>query len=80
MNIGALVGHGIDGRERKRFVQALQRPEVGFRVVGDAWLWRFSLDPLKADVGAPTGPAVDITAMLGLCVPALWIPRPFCAS
>jgi hypothetical protein len=66
MNIGALVGHAIDTRDRKRFVQALQRPEVGFRVVGDAWLWRFSLDPLKADVGAPTGPAVDITAMLGL--------------
>ena len=33
---------------------------------GDAWLWRFSLDPLKTDVGAPTGPAVGITEMLGV--------------
>ena len=66
LNLGAALGYVLDARERKAFVQALQRPEVGFRVVGDAWLWRFSLDPLKADVGSPVGPAVGITEMLGL--------------
>ena len=66
MNLGAALGYVLDSRERKAFVLELQRPEVGFIEVGDTWLWRFSLDPLKADMGAPSGPAVGITAMLGL--------------
>jgi hypothetical protein len=67
MNIGAAFGFALDRRERRRFLQRMQSPEVGFRVgTNGAMLWRFSLEPLQGELDAPTGPAVELTALLGI--------------
>jgi hypothetical protein len=69
MNLGAAVGFVLDSRQRAHFFERLQAEEVGFRTEGAdgaTWVWRFALDPLYAEIGAPTGTAVALTALLGL--------------
>ena len=69
MNLGAAVGFVLDSRERRNFLQRVQSPEVGFRVTpAGAWLWRFSLSPLRNELDAPSGSAVALSALLGIPV------------
>ena len=67
MNLGAAAGFALDRRKRLDFFQCMQTPEVGFRLgpTGE-WLWSFSLDPLRGELDAPTGPAVALSALLGI--------------
>jgi hypothetical protein len=67
MNVGAAVGWTIDHRERARIVAQLRDPHCGFRVTADGvQLWRFGLEPLADEIAAPTGPAVELAAVLGV--------------
>jgi hypothetical protein len=66
MNIGALIGFMLDARERRAYLAQLQTPALGFREEKGAWLWRLHLEPLKEEIDAPTGPAVALSAMLGM--------------
>ena len=70
MNLGAAIGYILDSRERSNFLQHLQSPTVGFHVApaSGAWLWAFSLEPLRGELDAPTGPAVALSALLGIPV------------
>lgn len=70
MNAGAALGFVLDSRERRAFLRRMQDPEVGFRATAEsgAWLWRFSLEPLRGELDAPTGPAVALSALLGIPV------------
>jgi hypothetical protein len=56
MNLGAAVGFLLDARERRAFFAALQHPAVGFRATEEGvWIWKFSLEPLRGEIDAPTG-------------------------
>jgi hypothetical protein len=67
MHVGAGAGFVLDARERRAFVTALQRHEVGFCPTLDgAWLWRFSMQPSPHKLGAPSGAAVELCALLGV--------------
>jgi hypothetical protein len=56
MNLGAAVGFLLDARERRAFFAALQHPAVGFRATEESvWIWKFSLEPLRGEIDAPTG-------------------------
>lgn len=67
MNLGAAAGFALDRRKRLDFFQCMQTPEVGFHVGPKGeWLWSFSLDPLRGELDAPTGPAVALSALLGI--------------
>ena len=70
MNVGAVIGFILDSRERRNFLQHMQSPKVGFHVepASGAWLWAFSLEPLRGELDAPTGPAVALSALLGIPV------------
>ncbi len=66
MNIGAFIGFLLDARERRAYLARLQTPALGFREEKGAWLWRLHLKPLKEEIDTPTGPAVALSAMLGM--------------
>jgi hypothetical protein len=69
MNIGAALGWVLDGRDRRAFFAKLCTQDVGFRAEGkdsSCWLWRFTLEPLRGDMDAPTGTAVQLAALLGI--------------
>jgi hypothetical protein len=74
MILGAALGWALDARERHAFVAQLQRPEVGFRAVGDkekgagAWLWAFRMEPLTEgdELARPSGTAVALASLLGV--------------
>ena len=67
MNLGAAAGFALDRRKRIDFIQCMQTNEVGFRMGPKGeWLWSFSLDPLRGELDAPTGPAVSLSALLGI--------------
>ena len=67
MNVGAAVGFGLDAHERRKVLAQLQTPELGFRVTPEGtWVWRFSVDPLEGQQGAPTGTAVALAELLGV--------------
>ena len=69
MNTGSVVGVALDSRERRNFLQRMKAPEVGFRLApSGTWLWCFSLEPLRGELDAPTGPAVALSALLGIPV------------
>ena len=70
MNVGAAIGFVLDSRERRDFLKRVQSFDVGFRVApaSGAWLWAFSLEPLRGELDAPTGPAVALSALLGIPV------------
>jgi hypothetical protein len=49
------------------FLDKLFVEEVGFRTDDDgAWLWRFTLEPLRSEVDTPRGSAVHLTSLLGI--------------
>jgi hypothetical protein len=67
VNVGAAVGAVMDRRERRRYLEQLQQPRMGYRIAkGGAWLWSFSVNPMQDIIDAPTGPAVDICELLGI--------------
>ena len=67
MNLGALIGVIQDTRERRTFLAKLAHQKVGFRETPEgAWLWQFSLDELEDQHSAPTGPAVNLSRLMGL--------------
>jgi hypothetical protein len=66
MNIGGFVAFLMDARERRAYLAQLQTPALGFREEKGAWLWRLHLEPLKEAIDTPTGPAVELSAMLGM--------------
>jgi hypothetical protein len=67
MCVGAFVGFGLDRQQRQRVYWRLQMPDTGFHVAGDdVCLWRFSLDPLDAELAAPSGPAVVLSSIIGI--------------
>lgn len=67
--VGAAVGWRMDTHEHASTVGRLHDPACGFRETAQgAWLWRFRIDPLEpgADLAPPSGPAVELAAVLGL--------------
>ena len=68
MNVGAVYGYTLDSRERRKFLRRMKSPDVGFHVAraSGAWLWTFSLEPLRDEVDAPNGPALALSALLGI--------------
>ena len=67
MTAGAALGFGLDAHERRNVLAKLQTPELGFRVTLEgAWLWRFTVEPLRDDQDAPTGTAVALAELLGV--------------
>jgi hypothetical protein len=72
MNLGAAFGYALDVRSRRRVLSRLLSPDAGFRVAplesGEegAWVWRFQLAPLAAELDAPRGSAVAIAAAIGM--------------
>jgi hypothetical protein len=67
MNLGSGLGTYMDRRERTHFFSQLLQPSVGYYVAKDgAWLWRFSVNQLHGDWDAPSGPAVQLAALLGV--------------
>ena len=62
------TGYLLDARERHGVVARLQLPDTGFRVRhdGECWTWRFQLEPLKAQLDAPSGSAVVLAAIVGI--------------
>jgi hypothetical protein len=69
MHVGGVIALLMDVRERARVNTRLCDEACGFRVTADgAWLWRFSLDPLPdgVELTAPSGPAVELAAVLGM--------------
>jgi len=67
VNVGAVIGAALDRRERRMYLERLQQPQMGYRVAEDgAWLWSFSVVPLRDIIDAPVGPAVEICELLGI--------------
>jgi hypothetical protein len=67
VNLGAALGAGLDRRERRMYLERLQQPQMGYRVAeGGAWLWSFSVEPMRDIIDAPVGPAVEICELLGI--------------
>jgi hypothetical protein len=76
MNIGAALGFFMDARERRLVVERLCDARCGFRVAADTYngedtghgalLWRFGLDELRDELAAPSGPGVQLSAVMGL--------------
>jgi hypothetical protein len=69
MNLGAALGWVLDARDRRAFFVQLCAPDVGFRAEGkdgSCWLWHFGLEPLRGEMDAPTGTAVQLAALLGI--------------
>ena len=67
VNVGAAVGGMMDRRERQLYVEKLRQPHLGYRVAeGGAWLWSFSIEPMRDIIDAPSGPAVEICELLGI--------------
>ena len=67
MNVGAAVGGIMDRRERRLYLERLRQPHMGYRVAKNgAWLWSFSVDPMRDVIDAPKGPAVEICELLGI--------------
>ena len=57
----------MDRRERVLYLEKLQQPHMGYRVAEDgAWLWSFSVEPMRDIIDAPNGPAVEICELLGI--------------
>ena len=57
----------MDRRERRLYLERLRQPHMGYRVAEDgAWLWSFSVDPMRDIIDAPVGPAVEICELLGI--------------
>ena len=57
----------MDRRERQSYLDRLRQPQMGYREAeGGAWLWSFSMDPMRDIIHAPTGPAVEICGLLGI--------------
>ena len=67
MNIGAVVGFGLDARERKRLVEQMQRPETEFaELPGGVWTWTFKQLPLGSPIEAPRGSAPTLAFLMGI--------------
>jgi hypothetical protein len=67
VNVGAAVGGIMDRRERRSYLERLRQPHMGYRVAeGGAWLWSFSVEPMRDIIDAPVGPAVEICELLGI--------------
>jgi hypothetical protein len=70
MNLGALYGYALDRRQRLAFMARLRKPGTGCRVLEGGeegtLLWRFNLQQLQAEFGAPTGSAVQLAVLMGL--------------
>jgi hypothetical protein len=70
MNLGALYGYALDRRQRLAFMEQLRKPGAGCRVLEGGeegtLLWRFNIQSLQAEFGAPTGPAVQLAVLMGL--------------
>ena len=66
MNIGAVVGFGVDARERARLLQRLQRPETEFQEVDGVWTWTFKQLPLGSPLEAPRGSAPTLAYIMGI--------------
>jgi len=68
VNLGAVAGGIMDRRERKNYLERLRQPHMGYRVAkdGGAWLWSFSIEPMRDVIDAPVGPAVEICELLGI--------------
>ena len=67
LHIGAIIAFVMDRREKAAVAERLSDPSCGFRIASDGtFLWRFSLDPLAKEVASPTGPAVELSALLGI--------------
>ncbi len=67
MNLGAAVGFILDSRERAGVAARLHDHACGFRMTEEGTcLWRFALEPLTAELAAPTGPAVQLSLLFGL--------------
>ena len=72
LHIGGAVAWVMDSREKAHVAQRLRDPACGYRVTDDGTcLWRFGLDPLPAEIAAPTGPAVELSAMFGVPIARL---------
>ena len=57
----------MDRRERGLYLEKLRQPHMGYHVAeGGAWLWSFSVEPLRDIIDAPNGPAVEICELLGI--------------
>ena len=71
LHVGGGIALLLDRRERARVNHVLCDEACGFRVTkGGAWVWRFSLDALPegVELAAPSGPAVELAAVLGMPV------------
>ena len=67
MNLGAGLGFYLDARDKAAVAARLHDPACGFRVADDGtWLWRFGLEPLPDELAPPSGPAVQLSLVLGL--------------
>jgi hypothetical protein len=77
MLLGAALGFGLDRRERRAVLSRLHDVRAGFRMAdGGACVWRFGLDPLTAELAAPSGPATVLAAIFGLPYARLRIALP----
>ena len=72
LHIGGIVAWVMDSREKAHVAQRLREPACGYRVTDDGTcLWRFGLDPLLEEIAAPTGPAVELSAVFGVPIARL---------
>ncbi len=67
-NLGAVLGLALDRRERRRVLARLRAPECGFCTAAEdgCKLWRFALEPLADEMGAPSGSAVALCTIFGM--------------
>ena len=65
--MGAALGSLLDRRERLVYLERLRQPHMGYRETENgAWLWSFSVEPMRDIIDAPVGPAVEICELLGI--------------
>ena len=66
MNGGAAVAFVMDMQHKSHSVARIKTPEMGFTQLPDGtWLWSTTQDELDRAVAAPSGSAVNFTALFG---------------